>query len=51
MILDSEKQRKMLLQLVDNAEFPGSARKVVNDLASAIEMAGVAAGKDEGGPD
>lgn len=41
MKLDNEQQRKILLQLIDNAQFPGSARKVVNDLATAIETAEV----------
>lgn len=41
MKLDSEQQRQILLQLIDSAQFPGSARKIVNELANAIERAKV----------
>lgn len=41
MILDNEQQRQMLLQLIDAAQFPGTARKVINKLGDAIEAAGI----------
>lgn len=41
MTLDSEAQRQMLLQLIDNAQFPGKARRQVMALAVAIETADV----------
>lgn len=41
MKLDNEQQRTLLLQLIDQAQFPGSARKVVFELGQAIETAEV----------
>jgi hypothetical protein len=39
MKLDSEQQRQILLQLIDNTQFPGKARRLVIELSQAIETA------------
>ncbi len=41
MLLDKEDHRQMLLELIDKSAFPGAMRKVVVELADAIEFAGV----------
>lgn len=43
MKLDNEQQRQILLQLIDAAQFPGTARKIINELAEAIETAEIEA--------
>ena len=52
MTLDNEQQRVILLQLIDQATFPGAARKMVHDLGLAVETAKIAvAEKPEALPD
>ncbi len=41
MILDKEEHRTILLELIDRAHFPGAVRKMVNEIADAVENATV----------
>lgn len=44
MRIDKEEHRAILLELLDQAQFRGSSRKVVYELGEAIEKAEVASG-------
>lgn len=41
MKLDNEQQRKILIQLIDSATFPGHAREMVTELGRAIAGADI----------
>jgi hypothetical protein len=47
MILDNEQQRKFLLELFAQVNFPGAAIDIAYALKRAIQMAGVAAESSE----
>lgn len=46
MKLDSEEQRRLLLQLIDMSQFPGSARKAIYELGDAVEKATIGPEQD-----
>jgi hypothetical protein len=50
MTLDSEQQRQILLQLIQNATFPGAALDLVYDLKQRIAAAKIVASEDGGSP-
>jgi hypothetical protein len=46
MILDNEQQRNIILELVDRAQFPGSAIDIIADFKRAVKEAPVQQGCD-----